>query len=308
MTIDVRPLPEDALAEADRILRVAFDTFTGADVFGDADVLRTRFRSPATEVLGAWSGDQLVGSAVVSRWGSVGVLGPVSVAPERWGAGIGTRLVAAAVEVMEGWDTAQQGLFTFAESPRHHGLYQRFGFWPRYLIAIMSRAVDASGPELGTLLSTLPQSEWDAVLTGCATTTDAICSGLDLSAEMRAVLEQELGDVVVVGEPCAPRGFAVCHVGPGTEAGSGTCYVKTAAVTPGRGAPGAFAALLGACHSFAARSRATRLVVGVNTGRRQAYQALLDAGFRIDRSGVAMHRPDEAGYDRPDVWVLDDWR
>jgi hypothetical protein len=31
------------------------------------------------------------------------------------------------------------GLFTFAQSAKHVGLYQKFGYWPRYLTAIMTR-------------------------------------------------------------------------------------------------------------------------------------------------------------------------
>ena len=304
----MRLLPEDALAEADQIFRTAVGTFLGADVIGDTDVLRTRFRSPATEVLGAWIDGELAGSAAVTRWGSVGVLGPLSVKPERWDRGIGTRLVEAAVELMQSWGTTHQGLFTFANSPKHHALYQRCGFWPRFLTAIMSRTVDNSGPELGTLLSTVPESDRNTVLLGCAAVTDANWAGLDLTAEITSVLDQKLGDVVVVGDPSTPRGFAVCHVGAGTEAGSGVCYAKAAAVMPGRGAPGAFAALLAACQSYAARTGAARLIVGVNTARRQVYQALLDAGFRMVVPGITMHRPDEAGYDHPDAWVLDDWR
>jgi hypothetical protein len=51
-----------------------------------------------------------------------------------------------------------------------------------------------------------------------------------------------------------------------------------------------------------------RLVLGVNTARRQAYRRLVAAGLRLDASGVAMHRPDTPGYDTPDTYVLDDWR
>jgi hypothetical protein len=49
-------------------------------------------------------------------------------------------------------------------------------------------------------------------------------------------------------------------------------------------------------------------VAGVNTGRREAYHRMLARGFRADLVGVAMERPDEPGYNRPDVYVMDDWR
>ena len=51
-----------------------------------------------------------------------------------------------------------------------------------------------------------------------------------------------------------------------------------------------------------------RLEAGVNTARREAYQRMLARGFRTVVQGVAMHRPDEAGYNRPDVFLMDDWR
>jgi hypothetical protein len=41
----------------------------------------------------------------------------------------------------EDWQTRHAGLFTFANSEKHVGLYQRFGFWADHLTAIMSKAV-----------------------------------------------------------------------------------------------------------------------------------------------------------------------
>ncbi len=99
-------------------------------------------------------------------------------------------------------------------------------------------------------------------------------------------------------------GFAVCHVGPGSEAETGTCYIKFAAAL----AATDFDRLVGACDAFAAGCGAVRLVAGMNTGRRDAYRILLQRGFAADLIGVTMHRPDEPGYSRPDAYVIDDWR
>jgi hypothetical protein len=49
-------------------------------------------------------------------------------------------------------------------------------------------------------------------------------------------------------------------------------------------------------------------VAGVNTAREAAYRAMQRRGFRTQFQGVAMHRPNEPGYSRPDKFVLDDWR
>jgi hypothetical protein len=50
------------------------------------------------------------------------------------------------------------------------------------------------------------------------------------------------------------------------------------------------------------------LIAGANMGRHEAYRALLARGFRIEIQGVTMHRPNEPGYSRPDIYIIDDWR
>jgi GNAT superfamily N-acetyltransferase len=306
--IEVRPLDAAGVDAADGVFRDAFATVLGAGVHRDTELLGTRFRARHTTVLAAFVDGAVAGSTIVTRWGSVAYFGPLSVTPKLWGHGIGTRLVAAAVDVLDGWGAGHQGLFTFAQSPQHHGFYQRFGFWPRFLTAIMSRPLTGSEPELGWRLSAVDPADRPALVAGCAAVTDAIHPGLDVRGEIAAVLDHGLGDVVLIGEPDAPRGFAVCHAGPGTEAGSGVAYAKFAAVRPGAGAAQAFDSLLAACQGYAADAGAVRLTLGVNTARHEAYRQLLAAGFRTDTPGITMHRPNEPGYDREDVRLLDDWR
>src|SRR4029453_4793457 len=103
-------------------------------------------------------------------------------------------------------------------------------------------------------------------------------------------------------------GLAVCHCGPGTEAGSGTCYVKFGGARSGPTARQDFDRLLKACEEMTSQSGLSRLAAGVNAARHEAYRVMLEYGFRTDLQGVAMHRPNEAGYNRPDVFLIDDWR
>lgn len=308
MDIDVRRLDATGVDAADRIVRDAFGTFMSSDIFGDTGIVRTRFRAPNVQVLGAFDGVELIGSTVLTSWGSVAVLGPLSVWPKRWDSGVGSRLVAASLDVFAGWGATHHGLFTFANSARHHRLYERFGFWPRFLTVIMSRPVTGAEPAQGWRGSAMDRAGRPDLVAACAAVTDAVHPGLDVSGEIESVLEQHLGDVVLVGEPDAPSGFGICHVGPGSEAGTGIAYVKFAAVRPGRAAAGTFAALIDACAGYAAAAGAARLVLGVNLARHEAYRHLVRAGFQTDVPGLTMHRPNEAGYDRPDAFVVDDWR
>jgi hypothetical protein len=138
--------------------------------------------------------------------------------------------------------------------------------------------------------------------------TDAVYPGLDLTREIESVLHQGLGDVVLIDDTAALQGVAICHIGAGTEAGGGNCYVKFGAVRPGQHAARHFALLVDACDRLAADKGATGLAVGANAGRDKAWKALVQRGFRVGMQGVTMHRPNDAGYSHSDSYVIDDWR
>ena len=173
----------------------------------------------------------------------------------------------------------------------------------------MSKPVRPKGRELRwTRFSGVPEDEREGVLLAWRQVTDAIYEGLDVGLEVRAVAHQGLGDTVLLRNDGKLAGLAVCHYGPGTEAGSGACYVKFGAVRPSPTARQDFDRLLDACEEMAVEERLSRLVGGVNTARHEAYRQMLDRGFRIDSQGVAMQRPNEPGYNRPGVYLIDDWR
>jgi hypothetical protein len=147
-----------------------------------------------------------------------------------------------------------------------------------------------------------------ARIEGCRRVAEAQYPGLDVTPEIEAIAKFGLGDTIVVEDGDEVIGVAVCHAGAHTEAGSGACYVKFADVTPGAGASRCFEHLLHACTAFAASRGAKVLLVGVNTGRHDAYRILLARGFRSVLQGVTMHKPRDPAYDRPDRYVSDDWR
>lgn len=307
--VEIRPLRDQDLGEADQVFRRAFRAFLGADVFGDADYVRARWAADPTAALGAFLDGRIVGSNFATRWGSIGFFGPLTVEPELWDRGIGSRLLEATMPIFESWGTTHNGLFTFSHSAKHHWLYQKFGFWPRFLTPIMSKPV-AARPHVArpSRLSQTRSDERPALIEACAEVTEEILQGLDVEREISAVVGQGLGDLVLLPDNAGVRGFAVCHIGAGSEAGSDKCYVKFAAVRPGREAAHAFAELLDATEALAAERGSQRLVAGMNTARHEAYRVMLARGFRTDLSGVTMHRPNEPGYDRLDVFLIDDWR
>jgi hypothetical protein len=174
----------------------------------------------------------------------------------------------------------------------------------------MGKAADP-GPTEGarwTRMSAVPASQRDEIIAACRALTDAVYEGLDVTTEIRAVAEQQLGDTILLWRDSTLAAVAICHTGAGSEAGSGIYYVKFAAVRPSHRAADDFGDLLSACESAAASLGAARLVAGVNTAREEAYSQMLARGFRPDILGVAMHRPNQPGYDRAGMYVIDDWR
>jgi GNAT superfamily N-acetyltransferase len=313
INITIRQLRENDLPDADRIFRLAFGTFIGLPdpmkFAGDADFVRTRWLVDPAAALGAESAGDLIGSNFLTNWGSVGFFGPLTIRPDFWDKGVASRLLEPTMDIFAGWGTKLAGLYTFAQSAKHVHLYQKFGFWPQFLTAIMTKPVD----------QTLTASPWngfsevagrgrDDCLKACAELTGAIYEGLNVEREIRAAAWQKLGETVMVWDGSRLAGFAVCHCGAGTEAGSGALYVKFGAARPGRAAEQNFNRLLEACEAFAASRGLEKLVAGVNTARGAAYRRMLARGFRSFIQGVAMLRSEDQGYNRNDVYVIDDWR
>lgn len=46
----------------------------------------------------------------------------------------------------------------------------------------------------------------------------------------------------------------------------------------------------------------------MNPARADAYGRMIARGYRTGLQGAAMHRTNESGYNRADMYVIDDWR
>jgi len=309
-TIKIGPLKESELAEAGRIFRLAFGTFLGLpdpmQFMGDRELMTPRFRSKHVKVIAARDNGRLIGSNVATRWGSFGFFGPLTVLPEYWDRGVAKRLLESTMKIFDGWGLRHTGLFTFPHSAKHIGLYQKFGYWPRYLTALMSRTPESSGVT-PTLLSTFSKGDREQAIAQSTKLTSKIDKGLDLSGEIRAALAQRTGDVVVTATRGALDGFAIGLTGAGSEGGEKACYIKFAAARPGAGAGERFDKLLEACDAFAA-SRGVNIEAGVNLAHEDAFRRMRARGYRVNVQGVAMQRPNAEGFNRADAYVIDDWR
>ncbi|RJF89709.1 GNAT family N-acetyltransferase [Oleomonas cavernae] len=305
MDIEIRPLAEADLAAADRIFRLAFGTFVGlpepSSFMGDAALIAPRWHADPQATLGAFRDGELVGSNFAANWGSFGFFGPLTIRPDLWDQGIARQLLERTMALFAAWGTRQLGLFTFPDSPKHHGFYGKFGFAVGALTPVMAKRVERADTAPWTTIAARPGS-----LAACRALAGAVYPGLDLTGEIAAVAAQKLGDTVLVHDGTELVAFAVCHAGAGTEAGSDTVYVKFGAAKPG--AADAFDRLLAACEAYAHGLGATALMAGTNAARSRALALMEARGFKVAFEGVAMLRDGAAGYNRAECLVMDDWR
>jgi hypothetical protein len=165
------------------------------------------------------------------RWGSVGILGPLTVLPEYWDKGAGQMLLAETMKRFDTWGNDLVTLFTFPHSPKHVHLYQKFGFWPQTLIPVMAKRVASSSDPLGvSTFTALPANKRAAVIAACRELSGKIYKGLDLTTEIEGLDKQRIGDTVLLYNDEELSGFAICHLGSGSEAGSDSLYIKFGAV------------------------------------------------------------------------------
>jgi len=313
MEVKIRPLGREDLPDADHIMRVAFGTFMqlpDPERFGEGmDHVKTRWIADPNAAFAAEVNGKLVGSNFAAKWGSFGFFGPLTVHPNLWDRGVAKRLLEPTMELFKEWGVTHTALFTFAHSPKHLGLYQKFGFWPRYLTPIMSKTVESRGePEKWSTFSDAAGTEKEENLANCRNLAASAYDGLDLQREILAVRDQKLGDTVMLWEGDTLSGFSVCHCGAGTEAGNDTCYIKFGTAGKGPKADRAFDRLLNACEQYARMRGVSSIFAGVNTACHNAYRRMLATGYRTEFQGVMMSRPNEPSFDNPESYVICDLR
>ncbi len=315
--IVIRHMTEEDIQEAGRIIRLAFGTFRGKEdpenYRADSRYAYPRYNADPSASFVAELNGKVIGSNFGLRWGSVGIFGPLTIHPDFWDKGIGSKLMESVVECFEKWGVTHSGAMTFANSPKHINLYRKFGYHPRFLIPVMSKKIDPISNPSNSKYTWTKYSEFkvshDKYLDECSKVTNTVYSGLDLQLEIKAVDKMNLGDtVILIDENKEIVGFAVCHCGINTEAGDGKCYVKFGAVKTNLDSQSNFVNLLNGCQEFAISKGLSTLVAGTSMGRYSVYQSILDQNFSIDFLGVSLHQPNNDAYNVTDSYVIDDWR
>jgi ribosomal protein S18 acetylase RimI-like enzyme len=261
---------------------------------------------------------KIVGAAVAVMWGTVGVIGPVAVLTHYQNQDIGQQLLTACQEFFDENKATLQGLATYPYSPKHLIFYQKYGYKPKGLVVVTSKALDRTpvggpkpapkAPAAVRRYSTLEEARKKQVMQKVRRITNHFWRGLDVSKEIEIVDGLTLGDTLLLEKGREVIGFAVCHLPPNSEAPHGSAYVKLLAIDSAHRKPEHLQALLAGVEDLAAAGQLQRVVVPAYTYYWTAYQTLLERGYHVDFTMVRMKRGKQEDYEDASDLVLDDWR
>jgi predicted N-acetyltransferase YhbS len=285
-------------------------------VFGGAQYVHHRWLlEPWGCFVAEEDGPKIVGAVLALTRGSVGIVGPVAVVTSSQNQGVGQALLRAVDGFFDENRTALQGVVTYPTSPKHLHLYHKFGYKPKGLQAVMSRAADrrerSKTPRVPLSVqkfSTLEEAKKKAALGRVHRITGAICRGLDVSKEIEIVDGLALGDTLLFERGRDLAGFAVYHTPGVSEAPAGTLYVKYLALDPAQKRAEPLVDVIAAVEDIAIDLGLARVMVPVYLRYWQAYGTLVTCGYQVDFTVLRMQRGRQEDYEDPSHLVLDDWR
>jgi GNAT superfamily N-acetyltransferase len=319
--LEIKSLNERDIIQIDRVFREAFSLHVGHPVpetFAPGRSCMARLLTEPQGAFGAYISGELVAIAFATVWGSIGVFGPLAVKPGHWNAGLGRKLLQQSVTFFKQKAVSDMVLCTFPDSVKHVSLYQKYGFHPGHIIAMMSRLVSSasnfarnSAADL-ELYSSHGVDRRAEILSECRQITASIYEGLDLSKEIEVVEKLSIGETVLLRKESRLVAFAICHNGAGSETETDVLYIKFAAALlhedTHKNTDENFRTLIAKCTLLAQTRMANMMFFGVNTARHDAYRAVLEEGFKIDSLSLAMQSPNRPLYNHAGVYVIDDWR
>ena len=239
----------------------------------------------------AWRDDRgrLIAFNMVHRSGIEGWMGPLCVRPDHQRSGLGKQVVRAGIHWLEQQGARVIGLETMPRTMDNIGFYSHLGFVPAPLTVTLTLEVGETAPVYwspdGVLLSRYPASAQPGLVAQCRALTERVQPGYDFSREIELSVALGLGDVVLLGAPSAPAGFALYHTTPLVE-GRARDEVRVLKLVLARRED--FAPMLSRLVAVAQREGTRRVAIRLQGGYTEAYQTMIAAGGRVRWTDLRM--------------------
>jgi GNAT superfamily N-acetyltransferase len=240
----------------------------------------------------AFDGGRPVGVLFSVARGPLAWVGPIAVAPDAEGRGVGQALTAACLESWAGRGVRLGGLETFPSSPKHLHLYAKLGFRPGWTGVGMRKEWEAGND--------VTKAAWPegVAISGDPPSLDFVYPGLDLRAEAETTRRQEIGELLVTDGGCA-----LCHVRSTFHPRPGSTFVPFLAARDA----GAFDRLLQGVEYCAAQAGCRAVSLRLPGSCWRAYRRLADRGYRDTGAMLRMKRGERPDYDHAELFYCDNW-
>jgi len=240
----------------------------------------------------AFDDGALAGTLFSVARGTLAWFGPLAVATDRQGRGVGQALVAECIARWSPRGVRLMGLETFPTSGFHLHLYAKFGFRPSWVGFQVKKQLDAA--TTGPLAEPAPPLQHPAVP---LPDLDYLYPGFDATAEVRAILARKAGRVFATD-----RSLAIVLLDGAFHVTADDAFVPLL-VAPDRDA---YLSLVAAAEEAARAAGKRAIAIRLSGSSWGAFQALAARGYRAGSSALRMKAGENPDYDR-DAWYCDDW-
>ncbi|HEU4828071.1 MAG TPA: GNAT family N-acetyltransferase [Gemmatimonadales bacterium] len=234
----------------------------------------------------------IAGFNMVHRSGAEGWMGPIAVRPDLQSEGLGTAMVRAGIEWLEGQGATTIGLETMPRTVENIGFYSRLGFVPGALTVTLVRDL-SHAPDVSA--ARLSAGGLEQGLRDCRALTAALVPGVDFTRELALTQELALGDTALVRRDGALAGFVLWH-SVGLAAGRPRDELRVLKIVAKD--LDAFRELVDVVQGVAEEARVRRVSIRCQTAYAEAYLQLVSQGFRVHWTDLRMtlsDRPERRG-------------
>ena len=242
----------------------------------------------------------IAGFNMVHRSGVEGWMGPIAVRPDLQSEGLGTTMVRAGIEWLEGQGATTIGLETMPRTVENIGFYSRLGFVPGALTVTLVR--DRSNAQEGSA-TRLSAGDLEQGLRACRALANALVPGVDFTRELALTHELALGDTALVRRNGELAGFVLWH-SAALAAGRPRDELRVLKIAACD--LDAFHELVDAVQGVAEEERVRRVSIRCQTAYGDAYLRLIAEGFRVHWTDLRMtlsDRPEQ----RAEGVVMSNW-
>ena len=238
--------------------------------------------------------NELVAFNIAHRSGTEGWMGPLAVRPDRQEMGLGRLIVSTAMDWLLRHGATTLGLETMPRTVDNIGFYSRLGLAPTHLTVTMTG--DGSRRRVAgdyVRVSKLSEQDRVALIEECRARVDRSTSGYDFTREIELTHELGLGDTTVITGAHGVVAFALWHSAP-LAVGRSADELRVLKLYAD--SPESFARLLVTLEACAASVRRRRVAIRCQTAFADAYQLLIERGYRVRWTDLRMtsHKHPEA--------------